>query len=79
MSILALPPLPLNQDCSRNVTIDNCYALSVTLVDGSDVIAWRGQPGILRPTAGRLRDILPGDEVLVSGKPRVVRAVEIYR
>lgn len=47
----------------------------------SSITAWRGTKPNIRPLASgkRLRDLRPGDKVIVLGKPAELSTVEVYR
>jgi hypothetical protein len=71
---------------SKSVTLENCQAIRfyfdppIGSVEHS-VIVWRNRPAKMKPleTVKRLRDLRPGDKVIVNGKTETMIAVEIYR
>ena len=79
------PGITRDRYCSPSVTIETCYALFIVLEPLEDLrttfMFWRNtQP--TPPFKGakpRLRDLRPGDQVVVEGWRRKIAKVEIYR
>lgn len=83
-------PLPdgvtRNEHCICDVTLETCHAMCFYFryPDGRDslIIVWKDleNPNIRPVSSGkRLRDLRPGDEVVVVGKSATLTGVEIYR
>ena len=82
-------PLPFgvtrDRHCCVNVTLHTCHALAFTYVDldgqEASLIAWRHLPANIQPieVSKRLRDLRPGDKVLVFGRPAKLAIVSVYR
>ena len=74
-----------NQHCLPNVDLDTCHAMCFGFrqQDGSssELIVWRDGNANIKPAEHkrRLRDLRPGDEVFVFGKPATLTVVEVYR
>ncbi|MFN3192698.1 MAG: hypothetical protein ACE361_19455 [Aureliella sp.] len=86
----AMEPLPegVSRDryCSPRVSLETCEALLIELEPLSDLrfeyMFWRGlctSPPMKSETKPRLRDLRPGDEVVVEGFRRIVRVVKVFR
>ena len=72
-------------DCVSNITLRTCHAVMFRYrlhEEGraGEIIAWREpKPNIWSATGKRLRDLRPGDEVLVFGYTATLTEVIVYR
>ena len=71
--------------CRPDVTLETCSAVQFQLTPGApwrSIIIWRDPPqNTFRPVdrTKRLRDLRPGDEVIVKGKRETIYEMYIYR
>ena len=79
--------LPRYPNANPHLTADNCQALLLTFeprgeATGGSQVVWRNRkPGVeldLADAADRLRDLRPGDEILVDGRRQTIAKIELY-
>ena len=74
-----------DRDARSDVTLENCHIIKFEFSADHGSIervnVWRHEPFILRPlrNVDRIRDVRPGDVVLLDGRRRRVRRVIVYR
>ncbi|MEO8270300.1 MAG: hypothetical protein ABI557_11315 [Aureliella sp.] len=79
------PGVTRDRYCSPNVTLETAWAIYVELEPLAELrcafMFWKGdrmQPG-LTIDKPRIRDLRPGDTLVLDGWKRLVEKVEIYR
>ena len=79
------PGITRDRYCSPNVTLETAWAIFVELEPLAELrcafMFWKGDPRPAELTIDkpRIRDLRPGDEIVMDGWRRLVVKVEIFR